>query len=404
MATTTMTINNFTLSSISAGGNSKYSDFVINNSLIQNGTINSIKVTLTIQETKRTAFARGSGYIGYLNSSGSRVTPITISEIPRKNESAKTDTYGPFTPEKYNGSYYITLGAKNNMATINDINVSFSNITVYIDYTPAQYTITFKDENGNVLQSSKVNEGSAITAPTAPEKADTDEFYYTFDGWYDGAGNKWTSGRLATSDVTFTARYSEAKRTYTITATYGTGGTTKGTGLNSITTAGYPYGNIEYGSTVILEAIPDTGYFFRDWNDLNTDNPRTITVTENKTYTAFFEKGCKITLSYPEEAGSVIGTTDGAYHKNGSTLILEAVANPGYNFYRWEVKVGDGTTTYKKNNPLSLDITEDTTIRAVYTEAPPEILSAQLIYGDQQVSQSNKVKAGEGFIIRIDVQ
>ena len=135
MAKTTMNIANFSLTGISAGGSSKYSDFVIDNSLIENGTINSVTVKITVQETKRTMWAKATAYIGYLNSSGGRVNSVTISDVPRKNESAKTDTYGPFTPVKYNGNYYISIGAKNNIATINDINVSFSNITVDIDYT-----------------------------------------------------------------------------------------------------------------------------------------------------------------------------------------------------------------------------------------------------------------------------
>lgn len=48
-------------------------------------------------------------------------------------------------------------------------------------------------------------------------------------------------------------------------------------------------GDYGYGSTVTIEAIPNAGYQFLQWNDGNTDNPRTITVTENATYTATFE-------------------------------------------------------------------------------------------------------------------
>ena len=48
-------------------------------------------------------------------------------------------------------------------------------------------------------------------------------------------------------------------------------------------------GDYGYGSTVTIEAIPNAGYYFLQWNDGNTDNPRTITVTENATYTATFE-------------------------------------------------------------------------------------------------------------------
>ena len=42
-------------------------------------------------------------------------------------------------------------------------------------------------------------------------------------------------------------------------------------------------------ATTVLTATPNAGYTFVKWQDGNTQNPRTITVTANETYTAFFE-------------------------------------------------------------------------------------------------------------------
>lgn len=42
-------------------------------------------------------------------------------------------------------------------------------------------------------------------------------------------------------------------------------------------------------ATTVLTATPNAGYQFVKWQDGNTQNPRTITVTANETYTAFFE-------------------------------------------------------------------------------------------------------------------
>jgi hypothetical protein len=47
-------------------------------------------------------------------------------------------------------------------------------------------------------------------------------------------------------------------------------------------------GSYEIGTTVEIRAIPADGYRFVQWQDNNTDNPRTITVNEKKTYTAYF--------------------------------------------------------------------------------------------------------------------
>ncbi|MBR0073759.1 MAG: leucine-rich repeat domain-containing protein [Bacteroidales bacterium] len=44
------------------------------------------------------------------------------------------------------------------------------------------------------------------------------------------------------------------------------------------------------GDTVQIAAIPAQGCFFSRWNDNNTDNPRDIIVTQDTTFTAFFEQ------------------------------------------------------------------------------------------------------------------
>lgn len=65
----------------------------------------------------------------------------------------------------------------------------------------------------------------------------------------------------------------------------------------TITTAASPssYGSITgggtyaSGATATLTATPNSGYRFTKWQDGNTDNPRSVTVTGNATYTATFE-------------------------------------------------------------------------------------------------------------------
>lgn len=64
--------------------------------------------------------------------------------------------------------------------------------------------------------------------------------------------------------------------TYTITASAENGSVLGG-------------GTYEEGKTVTLTAIPNDGYVFKQWSDGNTDNPRTVTVTGDVTYTAEFE-------------------------------------------------------------------------------------------------------------------
>ena len=49
-------------------------------------------------------------------------------------------------------------------------------------------------------------------------------------------------------------------------------------------------GKYVVNTEVVLTATPNTGYDFVAWNDGNTDNPRTIVVTSDATYTANFQR------------------------------------------------------------------------------------------------------------------
>ena len=48
-------------------------------------------------------------------------------------------------------------------------------------------------------------------------------------------------------------------------------------------------GTYSYGATAILRAYPNTGYRFVRWSDYSYENPHYVTVTANKTFTAYFE-------------------------------------------------------------------------------------------------------------------
>ncbi|MGN1247159.1 MAG: hypothetical protein ACI4UO_01075, partial [Paludibacteraceae bacterium] len=86
--------------------------------------------------------------------------------------------------------------------------------------------------------------------------------------------------------ITFNRRLGRTVRlvqdyvTYTVTATCNEEqGSISGNGT-------YPK-----GTEVTLEATANAGYTFKEWSDGNTDNPRTITLTEDVTLTAIFQEG-----------------------------------------------------------------------------------------------------------------
>jgi len=102
---------------------------------------------------------------------------------------------------------------------------------------------------------------------------------YTFAGWSNGIiANPYTFAVI--SNVELTALFvEEGEEVYTVTVESAdpTMGTVSGGG------------QALSGSTLTIRAIPNNGHRFRCWNDGNTENPRTVTVTGNITYTAYFE-------------------------------------------------------------------------------------------------------------------
>ena len=108
---------------------------------------------------------------------------------------------------------------------------------------------------------------------------------YRFDHWSTGSTSNPYS-LTVTSDTVITAYFvSEGPQMFTIS-------TAVNDPLMGSVTGGGEYAE---GSTVTLTAVPNSGYTFALWLDGNTNNPRTITVTEDATYTAVFQESNGIT-------------------------------------------------------------------------------------------------------------
>ena len=79
-------------------------------------------------------------------------------------------------------------------------NVANDVVQLYAQWTPANYTVTFKDEDGTVLKTGTVAHGSTPTAPANPTKASDGAYSYTFAGWSPAI-------KAATGNATYTATY-----------------------------------------------------------------------------------------------------------------------------------------------------------------------------------------------------
>ena len=106
-----------------------------------------------------------------------------------------------------------------------------------------------------------------------------------------------------------------------------------------------------------FEAIPNTGCYFTQWSDGNTDNPRTLKVTQDTRLTASFASSTYVVNLIAGANGAVSGA--GTYD-HGTTATITAIPNDGYHFTQWS----DGNT----DNPRSIVVVEPISLTALFEE------------------------------------
>ena len=226
--------------------------------------------------------------------------------------------------------------------TLTAFQSSWSAYATRIAYHPLkQYTISAYAEYGEVsiVDSSRTICGQIIICTTIPI------YGYHFTRWSDGNIDNPRTITL-TSDTTLTAEC--AKNSYTISTT--------SANQEWGTTAGDK--SALYLENVVISATANYGYHFVKWNDNNTENPRTISVTKDANYTATFAKNTySITKIANSTQGSISGVSQAEYLDN---VTLTVNPNYGYHFTHWS----DGNT----NNPRTFVLTQDTTFTAEFVK------------------------------------
>ena len=204
----------------------------------------------------------------------------------------------------------------------------------------AEYSIQVSASN-NLMGTAQVDKLNACGCNISA----TANYGYHFVQWSDGNTDNPRSLEL-TKDTVLTAEFAPNNYTLSIQSDNSERGTTSG----DITTTYLDY--------VTISATANYGYHFSHWNDYNYDNPRKVQVTEDKTYTAYFDKNTYyITKNYDSNQGYVDGYSSGKYLDN---ITLTAEANYGYHFVQWS----DGNT----DNPRHFILTQDTTFSAEFAQ------------------------------------
>ncbi len=203
-------------------------------------------------------------------------------------------------------------------------------------------TLTLYADRCESANTIRCDAGQQISITAVPEN----EHRY-FVRWTDGNTD---NPRLVavTQDMTLTAEF--ASYQYTITTEVND--TERGSVSGAATT--------DYLSDVTLTATANYGYHFARWTDGNTDNPRTVQVTGDATYTAVFEENTySITVQSADDAqGSVSAPSQARYLEQ---VLLTAQPNLFYHFAQWN----DGNT----DNPRTIVLTCDTTFTAEFAQS-----------------------------------
>ena len=135
--------------------------------------------------------------------------------------------------------------------------------------------------------------------------------------------------------------------TYMVQVTAAEGGTVEGQN-----------GEYKEGETVVFTAVPAADYYFTQWSDGGTDNPRTIIISNKEVnITAEFAQMLLLTISVSEN-GSIETDVNGRYTP-GSNVTVTVKPDANYYFAGWS----DGNA----DNPRTITIgNEDVSLAALF--------------------------------------
>lgn len=283
-------------------------------------TINSVTAAVTVyarfqKNWYTVTYTRGTG-VNSLSKTSERVA--YNGTVTSETAVASTGYNSPtWTKSSGTGSLSVSAGK----ATLSAIQ---SNCTLVASATINSYTISYT-KNANIASISKtsetVNYGGTATC-TAALPANTAQYTYSFQGWYEGSDRVATTLALSVGSIasnrSFEARGTATVNRYTITVNNGSGG-----------------GTYNYGTKVTLTANTITGKTFSRWSDGVTTATRKVTVTGDATYTAEYTTNV-YTVTYTKGTGiATISRTSESVSYGGNATGSTATVSTGYTFDGW---------------------------------------------------------------------
>ena len=231
------------------------------------------------------------------------------------------------------GSYTLFVTKIGHLPAELSVTLETADLQQDVQLTPADYTVTFLNENGTQLSRQTYRWGDPVTAPADPQKAADHTYTYTFAGWDQAV-------TACAGDATYTATYTAAYIDYTVAFLDWDGQV-----LSSST--------YHYGDSITAPADPQKAadhtytYTFAGWDQAVTACAGDATYTA--TYTAAY---IDYTVAFLDWDGQVLSSS--TYHYGDS---ITAPADPqkpaddtcSYAFSGWDKEIapctGDATYT-----------------------------------------------------------
>ena len=229
-------------------------------------------------------------------------------------------------------------------------------LVAIFDYN--DYTLTTRV---NYTDGGTVSSGGSVQYTKTKELTATPNYGYVFKNWtVSGSGSSVSSTTanpttftMGTANATVTANFDYDQ--FEITAI--TGQPHMGTVSGS--------GSYNYLSEQYVTATPlDARYRFVSWSDGNTDNPRTITVTEDVDLVAIFDYNDYTLTTQVNYSDRGIVSSGGSVQYT-QTKELTATPNYGYVFKNWTVSGSGSSVSSTTANPTIFTMgTENATVTA----------------------------------------
>ena len=248
-------------------------------------------------------------------------------------------------------------------------------LTLTAEFAIEEYEVVIESEgNGHVTGSGTYEHGSEVTITATPDE------HYHFCGWSDGSTDNPRTLTII-QDKTLTAEFCINR--YSVK-------------FESDPNQGYAYGlgedylwgstSVDAGEQITIQAYPKNDYTFVNWSDGNTENPRTLTITQDTVLKPEFAIS-KYQLTI-ESAGNGSISGSGTY-EHGSEVTITATPDEHHHFVAWS----DGNT----DNPRNIKVTENTTISATFAIDEHQLTIA--IDGNGSVSGSGTYEYGSEVTI-----